>query len=206
MTNLLVTIFEIESEGYQAITELKRTPSIGNTFISEAALIKKEAGAYRVLDNYDSGVHTVDDTMVGGLVGMCIGILGGPIGMMLGASLGSLIGMSTDTIDTIDGVSMMEQIVGKLEDNTVALIALANEETEEALDAQLSKYKVIIARFDAAVVAQEVEKAREMQSEMERLAKIELRKQKNDEFKGKIEDRRSKMKAKFEELKENLAN
>ena len=206
MTNVAVAVFEIESEGYQAITELKKAPLIGNTFVSEAALVKKAGGAYQVLDSFDTGAHTVDDTMIGSLVGMCIGVLGGPVGMLLGASLGSLAGLTTDTVEAVMGASMIEQIAGKLVDDEVALIALADEEAEVELDDVLSKYKVIIARFDAAVVAQEVEKAREMQAEMERLARIELRKQKSDEFKGKVDDRRSQMKAKLAELKEKLAN
>ena len=206
MLNVLVTVFKVESEGYQAFTELKKNVSTADYFVSEATLIKKEDGDYKVLDAFDSGAHTVDDTMIGSLVGMCLGVLGGPIGVMLGASLGTMIGMSNDALDALDGVSMLEQIIGKLEDGTVALIGLADEESEEALDAQLSKYDAVIARFDAAVVAQEVEKAREMEAEMERLARIELRKQKSDEFKGKIEERRGKMKSKFESLKESLAN
>ena len=62
----------------------------------------------------------------------------------------------------------------------------------------------VIARFDAAVVAQEVDAAREMQAEMERQALEKLRKQKTDEFKSKVEAHRDKMKAHFEELKAKL--
>ena len=51
--------------------------------------------------------------------------------------------------------------------------------------------------IDAAVVAQEVERAREMEEEMQRLARIELRKQRTDEFKAKVEEKRAKLKAKF---------
>ena len=201
MQNVIVGLFEVESEGFQAITELKQNPGDEKSFISQAALLKKDAGQVKVLDSFDTGVTTSDDMALGGLMGMCVGILGGPIGMLLGGSLGSLTGMTVDAADAIDNASMIEQIAGKLEDGAVALIGLTDEEDEGVLDEKLSKYKTVIARFDAAVVAQEVDAAREMQAEMERQALEKLRKQKTDEFKSKVEAHRDKMKAHFEELK-----
>ena len=201
MQNVIVGLFEVESEGFQAITELKQNPGDEKSFISQAALLKKDAGQVKVLDSFDTGVTTSDDMALGGLMGMCVGILGGPIGMLLGGSLGSLTGMTVDAADAVDNASMIEQIAGKLEDGAVALIGLTDEEDENILDEKLSKYKTVIARFDAAVVAQEVDAAREMQAEMERQALEKLRKQKTDEFKSKVEAHRDKMKAHFEELK-----
>ncbi|MBR0090751.1 MAG: DUF1269 domain-containing protein [Lachnospiraceae bacterium] len=201
MQNVIIGLFEVESEGFQAITELKQNPGDEKSFISQAALLKKDAGQVKVLDSFDTGVTTSDDMALGGLMGMCVGILGGPIGMLLGGSLGSLTGMTVDAADAIDNASMIEQIAGKLEDGAVALIGLTDEEDEGVLDEKLSKYKTVIARFDAAVVAQEVDAAREMQAEMERQALEKLRKQKTDEFKSKVEAHRDKMKAHFEELK-----
>ena len=204
MQNVIVGLFEVESEGFQAITELKQNPGDEKSFISQAALLKKDAGQVKVLDSFDTGVTTSDDMALGGLMGMCVGILGGPIGMLLGGSLGSLTGMTVDAADAVDNASMIEQIAGKLEDGAVALIGLTDEEDEGVLDEKLSKYKTVIARFDAAVVAQEVDAAREMQAEMERQALEKLRKQKTDEFKSKVEAHRDKMKAHFEELKAKL--
>ena len=69
------------------------------------------------------------------------------------------------------------------------------------LDNKLSAYKTTIARFDAAVVAQEVEAAREMQKEMARQAKADLRKQRKEDFKGKVEEKRKNLKAHFDSVK-----
>ena len=82
--------------------------------------------------------------------------------MLLGAGWGSLAGMTLDAADAADEASLIEQIADKLDDG-VALIGLSYEEDESVLDNKLSAYKTVIARFDAAVVAQEVEAAREMQ-------------------------------------------
>ena len=61
MQNIIVTIFEVESEGFQAITELRNNPEKDGSFLSEAALIKKENGTCKVLDFFDTGAHTADD-------------------------------------------------------------------------------------------------------------------------------------------------
>lgn len=202
MQNIVVASFEIESEGYQAITELKNNPGEENSLISQAILVKKEAEGIKVLDSFDTGVDTIDDTLKGGLIGTAIGIIGGPIGMLLGGSLGYMTGAGMDTADAIDNASMLEQIAGKLNEGDVALIGLADEEDEALIDKKLAKFKIILARYDAAVVAQEVDAAREMQAEMARQAREELRKQKSDEFKEKVEARRDKIKDQFNELKD----
>ncbi len=200
MQNVLVSVFEIESEGYQAITELKNAPGSDVSFVSQAVLVKKENGVLKVLDSFDTGVKTADDAALGGLIGMCIGILGGPIGMLLGAGWGSLAGMTIDASDAVDAASLIEQIAGKL-DEGVTLIGLTDEADESILDNKLSAYKTVIARFDAAVVSQEVDTAREIQKEMARQAKADLRKQRKEEFKEKVEEKRNKLKAQFASLK-----
>ncbi len=200
MQNVLVSVFEVESEGYQAITELKNAPATDGSLISQAVLVKKEDGAIKVLDSFDTGVKTADDTALGGLLGMCIGILGGPIGMLLGAGWGSLMGMRIDASDAGEAASLIEQIAGRLDDG-VTLIGLTDEEDESVLDNSLSAYKTVIARFDAAVVSQEVETAREMQKEMARQARADLRNQRKEEFREKVNEKRNKLKAQFASLK-----
>lgn len=197
MQNIIVGLFEVESEGYQALTELKQNPGDATSFVSQAILVKKEGEQIRLLDSFDTGAAEAEGSAIGGLIGMCFGILGGPVGMLLGGSLGSLAGMGADAIDN---ASLLEQISGKLEDG-VALIGLTDEESEDILDEKLSKYKITIARFDAAVVAQEVDAAREMQMEMARQAREQLRKQKTNEFKNKVDEQRAKVKAHLDEVK-----
>ncbi len=202
MLNIVVSIFDVESEAYQAITELRNQKGLKTSIMPEAVLVNKETGSYKVLDFYDLEDVSGRDTVTGGLIGMCIGILGGPIGILLGGSIGALIGMNADENQVSEGMSVLEQMIGKLGDNTIAIIGLADEEDESEIDNLLSKYKTIIARFDAAVVEHEVEKAKEMQEEMENLAKLEMRKQKKEEHQAKVEERRNKMKARVEAVKE----
>ena len=202
--NIVVGLFEVESEGYQALTELKQNPGSEKSFISQAALTKKASGEIKVLDSFDTGAGTMNDTALGGLIGACIGVFGGPIGVLLCGSYGALVGSLLDTGDAIDQASMIEQIANKMLDDEVVIVALAEEEDEAILDDRLSKYKVTILRYDAAVVAQEVEEARIMEAEMARQAKLAFRKEKTDDFKNKVEERRAKIKTQFADLKESL--
>ena len=202
MLNVVVSIFEVESEAYQAITELKNQKGLKTSIMSEAVLVDKKNGYYTILDNFVIEPDAMDDMAKGGLIGMCIGILGGPLGMLLGASVGSFAGVVSETDKTAETASMLEQMILKLSDNTLAIIGLAEEKDESEIDELLSKYKTIIARFDAAVVEQEVERARDMEKEMENLAKLEVRNQKKEEHQAKVEERRNKMKARFAAIKE----
>ena len=107
--NIVVAVFNVESEAYQAIAELKQNFQGLQWIVTEAALIKKDGDQFKTLELFDSQAHTVDDTLTGSLIGMCVGILGGPIGVLLGGSYGALVGMGLDALDTIDAASLLEQ-------------------------------------------------------------------------------------------------
>ena len=186
--NVIVAVFKVESEGYQALAELKQAAAAETYFVNAAALVKKTGDACFYLDGFDTGASTRNDTLVGGLIGMVVGILGGPLGVLLGGSYGALIGSTVDAGDAVFGASMLDQMADKLDDGMVALIALAAEETDEALDKKLSAFDTVIARFDAEAVAEEVDKAYEKQYEMARQAKAEVRREKKEEARAHIEE------------------
>lgn len=199
--NIVVSLFELESEAYQALAELRKDPGNESSYMSAAALVKKENGALRMLDGFDTGSDTMDDTAVGGLVGALFGILGGPIGMLLGGSYGMLVGSMLDADDSVLNASMLEQMTKKMLDGEVAIIGLAYEENEEVLDEKLNKFKTTIARFDAATVAEEVEEAEELEKEMAREARKDLRDEKKAARKEKREEKKAKMSAEWEGFK-----
>lgn len=202
--NLVVGIFYVESEGYQVMTELKNAPGNSNSVISQAVLAKKENGAINILDSFDTGAFTLDDTLLGGLAGAFLGILGGPIGVLLGGSYGALLGSAMDTGDALNQASMIEQVADKIQEGELVIIALASEEDEAILDEKFGNYHTTVLRYDAAAVAQEVEEARKIEEEMARQARVEFRKEKSAEFKSKVEERRNKIKKQFSEFKDNL--
>ena len=199
--NIIVGLFEVESEAYQALTELKQNPGSELSYLTAAALVKKENGAVRTLDSFDTGTHTTDDMAIGGLVGALIGVLGGPIGILLGGSYGMLVGSVVDTDDALHGVSLLEQTAAKMDDGDIAIIGLAFEEDEAILDQKLGKFKTVIARFDAATVAVEVEEAQMMAEEMARQARKELRDEKKEARKEKRAEKKAKLSADWEGFK-----
>lgn len=199
--NVVVSLFEVESEAYQALTELKQDPGDKNSYLSQAILVKKENGVLRAQDSFDTGADTLNDTAIGGLTGALIGILGGPIGMLLGGTYGALIGSIVDSDDAIGNASVLEQIAGKMDDGDIAIIGLSNEEDEAVLDQKLQKFKTIIVRFDAAAVEVEVQKARELSNEMARQARQQLRAEKKAERREKWDNKKAEMSAKLEAKK-----
>lgn len=201
MYNIIAAIFDVESEGYQAMTQLSRTPIIEETSILQMVLVKRENGTLKVCDSYDSGTHTTDDTLLGGLLGGLVGVLGGPVGMLLMGSYGALVGSLVDTGDALDTQTLMERVADKLQDGDVALIMLAEEINEEEVDNALKGFKVTIARFDAAAIANEVEMIEDSQKEKERLDRKKLREAKKEERKDKLEAKKAEIGADFAAFK-----
>lgn len=204
MQNIIATVFDVESEGFQAITTLRNRALTENYAIMEMALVKKIGNTLSICDSFISEVLTSDDTINGGFIGSLIGVIGGPIGVLLGGSAGALTGSLIDTKDAERNASMLEMVAGKLGDREISLIMLADEADERSLDLELDRYKATIIRFDAATIAVEVEEAQKMQKELERQARVRLCEQKKEEHKQEIESQRAKLAADFEGLKSRL--
>ena len=204
MEKIISAVFKVESEGYQALTELRRTPVTEDYAVTQAALVKKENGRIIPLDAFDTGAETRDDTAVGGLIGMLVGVLGGPFGMLLGSSIGMLTGSAIDTGDASHNASLIEMVTEQLTDGEVALIALEQETEEGSAQRMLSKFDVTVVEEDAAQVAEEVEEAVHAQKEMEKEARAKLREAKKADRKQKIEQNRAKLQADFANLKAKL--
>jgi hypothetical protein len=199
--NVLIGLFEVESEAFQAMTELRSNPGTDKSYLSQAILVKKENGTLNALDSFDTGSETLNDTAKGGIIGALIGILGGPIGVLLGGSLGALIGSSVDTDEALENASVLEQVAGKMDDGDVAIIGIAIEENEAVLDQKLQQYKTIIIRCDAEVVEAEVAKAEEIEKEMAKDARKALREEKKAARKEKWDDKKAEYSAKKEARK-----
>ncbi len=204
MQNIVAVVFKTESEGFQAITELRNQPVDEKAAILQMALVKKSAGGLEVCDQFDSGLSTTDDMALGGLMGGLIGILGGPIGVLLMGSYGMLVGSLVDTGDAMADAAMIEKVAGKLIEGENALIILAEEDDEAVLDGRLSKYDAEIARFDAAVIAAEIEEAAKAEYDLQHQLRAQLRAEKREDFKKAIADKRDKLNAEFQKIKESI--
>ena len=123
--NVIVALFDVPSEAYQAFSELKAYTQTADTLIAQAVLIKKENGLIIPAESTDFTANTEGGAWTGGLIGALVGILGGPIGMLLGGTAGALIGSDAGTAATIGEGLLLENTAQKLNDGSTAVIILA---------------------------------------------------------------------------------
>ena len=197
--NIVIATYEVESEAYQALSEIKHEVTNANYSIKQAVIVKKENGKLNMRDGFDSGSET-DDTWKGGLIGSLVGILGGPLGVLLGGSMGMLIGGAVDAGDMVDNASLLEKAGYSILDGETAIILLAQEEYETALTAKLNNFEATITRFDAAEVAAEVEHAREVERQMAKEAREKMREERSEAFKESVAKKSEELKSWFSHL------
>ncbi len=205
MESIFVVKFNVESEAFQALTELRQQPVTDNYVVSQACLVSKKDGRITTLDQFDTGMESLNDTGTGTVVGALAGILGGPIGVLLGASYGAMVGSVVDTADILDNASLIEQVSETIADNETAIIALVSETNVETFDADMKKFNTKVKWFDAGEVAAEVEKAYELERQLRKEARKQLREEKKEDFKQMVETQRKKISDDFENLKKKLS-
>ena len=198
--NVVLANYKVESEAYQALSELKRDTANANYTISQAMIVKRENGKLNVMDGFVNGITTGDDTWMGGLLGGLIGILGGAIGVLLGGSVGMLVGGAVDAGEMAGDTSLLEKAGDSIADGETAIILLAQEEYETALTAKLNDFDVSITRLDAAEVAAEVEHAKEVERQMAKETREKLRAERTEAFKETVAKKSEELKNWFSNL------
>ena len=198
--NLVLVNYKVESEAYQALSELKRDTANANYTISQAVIVKRENGQLNTMDGFINGKDANDDTVTDSLIGGLVGILGGPIGILLGGSVGMLIGGAVDASGLVKDASLLEKAGDSIAEGETAIILLAQEEYETALTAKLNDFDVTITRFDAAEVAAEVEHAREVERHMAKETREKLREEKTEAFKETVAKKSEELKNWFSHI------
>jgi uncharacterized membrane protein len=196
-SNVVIAIFEVESEAFQAFNELRNAPAGKDYIVPEAALIKNKANTIEICDGFgmtDPNAGSATGIVIGSLVG----ILGGPIGVILGATVGAWAGGMSDVGRAMDANSVVAIVASKIYEGEVAIAALVNEE-EPAFDAVFEKYKTIIVRYDAADIADDVDRLHELEAAVSEEVIAEIKADRKAEREERREERRAKMKAQFEE-------
>lgn len=203
MANSVVLVnFEVESEAYQALSELKKEAVNEDYIVSQACVVKKEGESVKLQDGFDTGVETRNDAWRGGLLGALVGIIGGPLGVLLGYAGGTLVGMAVDSADSARNASLIGQVADSLEEGKTSLIALVSEQDSLSFDVRFVKFGAQVTRLDAAEVAAEVEKALELQHQLQKEARLKMREEKKEARRAKVEQHRARLEAEFEEFKQ----
>jgi uncharacterized membrane protein len=174
MYNIVGALFKEESEARTAMAALSEVPQINGTTIYQISLVKRVDGVLKLCNNFTSE-HLKSNSASGGLVGGLIGLLAGPVGMLLGGVTGALMGKADDLDNKDDSAALIEQAAQKLEEGDIALIILAEETKEDVLDHALVKYNTVVVRYDADVIAKELEEAEKIRDELARQAHEALR-------------------------------
>ncbi|MFV0558350.1 MAG: DUF1269 domain-containing protein [Enterococcus sp.] len=170
---VIVMNFELESQAYQAFSEIK------NLAFSKA--LKGEQMA--VVTHSDDGEHNfkIDDfldftgsnkTSKGGLIGMLVGIVGGPLGVMLGWFGGSFIGASKDAKEIRDARDVFEFLIQQIGEGKTGLILIAEEEDNRPINNLITH--VLgggVERFDLEDVEHSVNKAKDVEKDVQEHAK-----------------------------------
>ena len=198
--NIVIAVFEVESEAHQAFNQLKRE-CVGKGYSApEAALIQNKANTVDIIDSY--GLDAVDSsTSTGIVIGSLIGILGGPIGVLLGAATGALAGSVSDTNRAVDTASVVAVVASKIYEGETAIAALVQEE-EPAFDAVFADYKTTIMRYDAADIADDVNRLQDFGAELTNQMVQEVKADRKAERAEYREEQRAKIKAGIDEYAE----
>ena len=109
--NLVLANYKVESEAYQALSELKRDVANDNYLIYQGVIVKKENGKLNIMDGFVNSAATSDETVTGGLIGSLVGVLGGPLGILLGGSMGMLLGGAVDAGDIADDLQQFSALL-----------------------------------------------------------------------------------------------
>ena len=154
---VIIVNCKVPSEAYQILSMLRQDLDNECFEISQAAVVKKDAGHLSLEDGFVAGNPADDRGWAGGLIGSLVGVLAGPLGVLLGGLGGSLIGDSMDEQELEEKAKLLEKASECLIDGETALLLMAKEEDETALPAKLKDFQIGMTRIDAADIAAEIE-------------------------------------------------
>lgn len=155
--NVIIVNCKVASEAYQILSILRRDLDNDYFAVSQAAIVKKDAGHLSLEDGFIAGNPAEDRGWTGGLIGSLVGLLAGPLGVLFGGSVGSLIGDSMDVQELADNAELLGKAGECLVDGETALLLMVQEDDETALAAKLKDFQVTLTRMDAAEIAAEIE-------------------------------------------------
>lgn len=198
--SIIVVSFNVESEAYQALSEIKANPVLQGAYQAvQGVIVKKEDGQIAYKDEFDTGSESYDDTVKGGLIGALIGIVGGPVGILVGGGIGTFLGSGLDSNDVLENASMIEQVSTTLADGSVSLISLVKEKEPGSFDSAFEKFGTNIVRFSKDEVIAEVRKASELEKQMAKEARAKLREEKKEARRKKLEEAKDAVIAKLKD-------
>ena len=203
--NVLIIYFNVESEGYQAFSEISHSAfsKDKSTIVEQASLIKRENGNIIAKEVLHNGKERNEDIIVGSIIGGFLGVLAGPLGVLLGMGVGATL-TSLTFDDDEENTGLIHSVTSRLQDNDIAILAVVQEENEAILDEFFAKFDTTIVRYDAHVIEEEIEYAEKLQKDLVHQARVQMRQERSEERKRIADQKRAYIQARFEALKEKL--
>ena len=196
--NVVIAIFEVESEAFQAFNELRGKIKGAGYIAPEASLIRNKGGNIDMLDAYTVDTSAGEGTAAGMVIGALVGVLGGPIGVLLGAGVGAYAGSASDADRAVDAVNAVAAVASKIYDGETAVVALVQED-EPAFDTVFEAYKTTIIRYDAADIAKDAEELRQLEEQVGEEVMEQVKAEREAEREAKRKEHEEKIQAQMDE-------
>lgn len=175
MEKIVMVLFEDERNCFKAFKDLQDSYQNDAYTIEQMSVVKKQDGIVSEVETFEPKIQGDHFTEYGGIVGGLIGLLGGPLGVFLGATVGLLAGGAVDQTESDDDLTLIEYVSTTLADGGFALVALVDEDKDDALNDAITQGNAIVRRWDAPVIAAEVDHAEEVQEKLAKEARKQLR-------------------------------
>lgn len=157
MTKKLIRAqFENESEAYQALSQFRRNILSEDYALTAAAVVRRNGDTLSVSDGFNLDSRA-SGHMFGWITGLFLGMFFSFTIMLICGLTGSLIGTYMDHRRLKNSSALLQSAAQELPEGRTALIMLADETNEEAVNDRLAKFDVSVDRIDAAQLQAEID-------------------------------------------------
>lgn len=175
MEKIVMVLFDDERNCFKAFKDLQNDYENAAYTIEQMSVVKKQDGIVSEVETFDPKTQGDHFTEYGGIIGGLVGVLGGPLGVFLGATVGLLAGGAVEQTEGDDELTLVEYVSTTLDDGSFALVTLVDEDKDDALNDAITQGDAIVRRWDASVIAAEVDHAEDVQEQLAKEARKQLR-------------------------------
>ncbi|MGM0124199.1 hypothetical protein IGI37_001573 [Enterococcus sp. AZ194] len=170
---VLLLTFDIESQSYQAFSEIKKlqaTRAIKGDQMAVVTHVNDGNHKFKIEDFID--FTGSNNASTGGMIGMLLGVLVSPLAILLGWFAGGMIGATKDAKEIKEAQSVFESVISQIGEGTTAVILIAEENDNRPLNQLImNELGGRITRLDYQEVEEEIKRAQEVESQAKHTAK-----------------------------------
>ena len=204
--NVVIAVFEDEAKATEAFDKIIAEPAGEGYAVPEVALIKNDAETGpQVLAGVGVAPAPARGTGKGIVIGGLVGLLAGAgvvptvLFAAIGGTAGSRIATRENIASEVGNANAVIAIASKVYEGEVAIAALVSEE-EPAFDAAFEGFEgVTIVRYDAADIADDVERLYELEAAVSDQVLDEMKADRKAARAERREERRARIHAQLEE-------